>query len=1018
MSQDRPDCSSVHDIPPPSDSSPEDLVLLRSAIDGLRAERDSLIRRLQAAESSAREKVQLIEARWREAASQVDALKKSAQASRARLESDLTTASKRLAQVEATAAHWQRTAEELQAGNAELLAAVDKAQCRLADLETESGIYGAELQRVEGEQSAVREQLAVATVDLAQTQAALLSQQAAAVAAASRASELEHQLEETRTRLARELAEWEEAATQREAELVGARDELARRLECEESRVVELQQQIDGAQAQLCAAEAHAHDAGSEIARLNDELSAVRDEIQRERSVYESAAREREVAFQQQLQAQVVREQQEIRAREARIEALSDELEGLQADLESTRRQSAEEIANLRAHLEARQEDLSEVVQQREQLVQQLEQLISVRQELEERLAHVEADRAQQATVLVDEQSQNDELMRQLQAAVSAGEVAQQARLEAEKRAAMLQRSVAELQEQSVAILQAQESMAQRMTEAENQRVALEAERARLCAELEVAQRQGSELAEQLNQLRSELAEVRERHSTQQASGHESERERTELRLQVEKLSGVLRQLGQEREDQRTAALQTQHALGLRVEELAAERDAQALRMAELETLSSQLERDCERLKRERTAPDELRRYKTELTRLEGKIEEIERQRSEAAQNHSAAVAGYMVELNQRSESLHAREIELQRATEELGMLRRSCEDALVQLEGERRERVELERQLDELRRAAAAGTTRTSSDPPLRLQGSSASTAATPAPAVAPDKTVSATTAIKPVSPVSTPPPRSTTTTAGPALAHLKEERSLVVVHLEENKDLRDSVRRVVSQISGVQYGNTTELWDRHKDAAAFLAVNLLNRVHDPIAAITTRIGAAPERQNVFAYCADGNFGFSFGNVNFFEHPVDADACVSWLMETCGAVQRLLVASGDIEMTSQLRTALSRIRCSASVALDLRQVTDLMPMIQPEALVIDLSLPRAEGLRLISRLRADAKTRDLPIGVILPSKQKLAELRQHAARAAREGSFGPDLLATSLAAQLGAEPPAQAPDLGVAQAS
>jgi CheY-like chemotaxis protein len=225
--------------------------------------------------------------------------------------------------------------------------------------------------------------------------------------------------------------------------------------------------------------------------------------------------------------------------------------------------------------------------------------------------------------------------------------------------------------------------------------------------------------------------------------------------------------------------------------------------------------------------------------------------------------------------------------------------------------------------------------------------------------------------------------------------------VHLEENKEFRESVHAVVAQIPEVRYLNTIDTQERTK-TRTLLAVNLLNRVHDPLASIAACVKASPDHQDVFAYCADGNFGFAFGDVTFLTHPVDSDACVAWLMESCGAIQRLLLVSNNIEMSSGLRPALTRIRCSTSVALDLRQVTDLLPMIQPEAVLVDLSLPRAEGLRLISRLRADAKTESLPIGVLLPDPQKMAEFRQYAARAAREGSIGAQSVAANLATQLG----------------
>ncbi len=558
--------------------------------------------------------------------------------------------------------------------------------------------------------------------------------------------------------------------------------------------------------------------------------------------------------------------------------------------------------------------------------------------------------------------------------------------------AAAQQRAV---QERDEAVARWQESEALRRKEQTSYlavRQQLDAERDALRNALDAARAQQAQLQAQIALWQREKAA---RPGMPTADLLELEHERTELKAQVEKLSAVIRQLGQEREEQRVAALQAQTALTARIDELSAERGALTLRVAELETLVSQLDRECERLRKERLSPEELRKYKAEVNRLEARVEELERLRAEAAQNHSAVVAGYLLELNQRTDALQAKEAELQKLQRELQELEANVEELHGRLQGEREERAQLEAALDELRRAAASGKPR----PTLALQDAAVVTASSK-PALEEPSPTPTVGAAENAFPAAQPMAGSQTT-----LAQVAKTPGFTVVHLEENKECREGVQRLLRQLPQARYLNTLDLAAPAKEGPLLLAVNLLNRAHDPIAALA-RVVSHTGAWTVFAYCADGKFGFLFGEATFFPSPFDVHACATWLLSTYGSVQRLLVASNNIEMTSELRTALAKIRCSASVALDYRQVVELVPLVQPEVVLVDLSLPRADGLKLVSRLRNDEKTAALPLGIILPDHQRVAEFRKNAFRAAREGSFSVDKLVKSLAQDLGLPEP------------
>jgi CheY-like chemotaxis protein len=228
-----------------------------------------------------------------------------------------------------------------------------------------------------------------------------------------------------------------------------------------------------------------------------------------------------------------------------------------------------------------------------------------------------------------------------------------------------------------------------------------------------------------------------------------------------------------------------------------------------------------------------------------------------------------------------------------------------------------------------------------------------------------------------------------------------ITVVHLEENKALCDAAREVVARLPDSRYINALDA--TAPDApGSLLVVNLLSRAHDPVEAIASFIAVDTSHRHVLAYCADGTSGFSFGMADFFAQPIDADACVARLLESRGTIQRLLVVTENFSVVVALRNVLSRMQSSVSSAPDLRQVLELMPMINPDLLLIDLGLPRGEGLRLVSQLRADPKTRALPLGILLAASGNAADIRQHAQRAARNLPMTAAHLAEALSQQLG----------------
>jgi CheY-like chemotaxis protein len=103
------------------------------------------------------------------------------------------------------------------------------------------------------------------------------------------------------------------------------------------------------------------------------------------------------------------------------------------------------------------------------------------------------------------------------------------------------------------------------------------------------------------------------------------------------------------------------------------------------------------------------------------------------------------------------------------------------------------------------------------------------------------------------------------------------------------------------------------------------------------------------------------------------------------------------------VRALLNGARCSTSIALDARQAHDLVPMVKPEVVLLDLGLPRGEGLRLAARLRADLSTAGIGIAFLWGRPLAADEFRLHAARAVRDCQFTGEHLTRALLQELSA---------------
>ena len=999
------------DTDPDNEVSPADLACLQAAVDGWEQQRADLMRQLEQAQSRAEAQAQAAEKRLGEALAQIETLRRSAHAVRARLEAEVHAANKRAEQAEKTLQRNSAAAEKLRVANVELTTAVEAAQCRLADLETERAALQEEVERLR-EGTADPERVVRLKAEVAALQWALDAQRVAAeqshAAAAAEVAALRIGYEE-------ELTAWQDVAAQREAGLVAAQNELASRLE-------ETQAKVDALQHEAAAVAARSESLTTELAaavlartEVAAQLVALEEECERERAAFE-AAREREQEQRQAIdavRAQLDAQRAALLERMATVEVHRDAALGRCVELEERLQAAGDTYARECAALEAdtqrgaaEQRQAVETVRaerdaQRKALLGRMAALEVHRDaalqrcaEVEQRLAAAATEHQRtQAALLAQGDTGRAELLRRLST------------LEDELRrrdgriselSADLERTV---QEYTATQLEAAEAKRRREAEwqAAHESWQQEIEAVRLGAgDTQTLLAATQELQEQLAARAAEIEALENRAEAgaglarQQAEALSAAKQReARLQRQCTELGGRLQEL----EGQNAAYLQAQNEAATQIETLQGEGEALRVRVDQLSTLAAQLERQCERVRAERVPAEETRRLQAENARLEARIAEMERQRAEAAHNHSAAVAGYMVGLNERAEAVHEHERELQRLTEEVDLMRQACEDAMSQLAAGREERDELQRQLAELRAAAASGTPR----PPAQI----GRTAPAPGRSTAP-----------PVSGEQRRPAKSPAKSAARAGG---VSSPLVVIHLEQHKAFREAVSECLRGLPGARYLNAPETDGTSGEGMQVFLINLLNRTPDSLAAIAAAVDVEP--QHIIAYCADGAHGFLFGDVDLFAAPLDTDACVARLLAWRGTVRRLLGVSENVEMMGALRAALSRVRCSTSVALDLRQVTDLLAMVEPEVLLIDLALPGGDALRLLGRLRADPKTRELPIGLLLSPALNASEFRQHALSAVRDQTLSPADLAQALRQRINVPLSAETPAIVTARA-
>src|SRR5207244_11559609 len=94
-------------------------------------------------------------------------------------------------------------------------------------------------------------------------------------------------------------------------------------------------------------------------------------------------------------------------------------------------------------------------------------------------------------------------------------------------------------------------------------------------------------------------------------------------------------------------------------------------------------------------------------------------------------------------------------------------------------------------------------------------------------------------------------------------------------------------------------------------------------------------------------------GMIEAVGSPIDPDEVVATLARYAVRGTWVVTAGAEVDALMSLRQALARGGLSVSMAWDAKQAGDLLQVVRPEVVVVDLALPRRDGYGIVARLAA-----------------------------------------------------------------
>jgi len=594
-----------HAANPPEGTEPvaaEDLGCLQSALDDWQREHEHRLAQAQAMEADAQAKLQQAELRLHQTLSQLEAYKRSTHAMRARLEADLQAARARAHQVQEALATSHDASEQLRITNAELSTALDAVQWRLGELDTENTkqretLLHMEQQRLdtyqrlteldaeraaslEREADVRRQLLDLGTIHEAARNAweterdtlqAFLAEQQRARTEATAA------LAQAHTVHADGLRVWQDTTAQHAADLDAVRQESAALV----THTQELEAEIRAAHEQHRRLDELLATAHAQRVQLEDERQSERDILTARAQSLEDALRERDTIIdglrgdlqrQRELDATEFESWREHAARrEAELMAANETLAHQLADQECLARNATEDVATVTARVR--------------QVEVELATAHHLRHETEERLTAAQSERAAIQTRFDTERNALEQELQRLRMAHSA--------------------ATADWEERAAQHLAHSETLASHAH-------LLEADLQQRDACIDQLRHALTQLEERLQAMQAAADAAQQREDEWNAAGTGEDRAAgAEQRAAALELRGnALAQQLEALQKQSELAQPQRDAMAGQIAELEHERSTLVLRVDELTALAGQLERECDRLRRDRGSIEETRRLK------------------------------------------------------------------------------------------------------------------------------------------------------------------------------------------------------------------------------------------------------------------------------------------------------------------------------------------------------------------------------------------------------------------------
>ena len=112
---------------------------------------------------------------------------------------------------------------------------------------------------------------------------------------------------------------------------------------------------------------------------------------------------------------------------------------------------------------------------------------------------------------------------------------------------------------------------------------------------------------------------------------------------------------------------------------------------------------------------------------------------------------------------------------------------------------------------------------------------------------------------------------------------------------------------------------------------------------------------------------GLLIMNIECLFRPLEQERFTTAIAAMIGGGKRVTIIGEELEGVLRLNSWATSAGCSVSSAGDPKQGSELLDIVKPDLIVIDLSRLGAEGAALVVKVRRSARIQELPILLLLP---------------------------------------------------